>query len=69
MEKKETLPNLEPDLLKIFQAVSNEATPFDMIVEKTGLPTAQVSGGLLQLELEGLITQLPGMRYQKLNNG
>ncbi|MDJ0657876.1 MAG: DNA-processing protein DprA [Crocosphaera sp.] len=65
VEKKETLPQLEPDLLKIFQAISNEVTPFDIIVEKAGLPTAQVSGGLLQLELQGLITQLPGMRYQK----
>ncbi|MDJ0844997.1 DNA-processing protein DprA [Crocosphaera sp.] len=65
VEKKESLPQLEPDLLKIFQAISNEVTPFDIIVEKAGLPTAQVSGGLLQLELQGLITQLPGMRYQK----
>ncbi|MGK7957954.1 MAG: DNA-processing protein DprA [Crocosphaera sp.] len=69
VEKKETLPKLEPELLKIFQVISYEATSFDIIVEKAGLPTAQVSGGLLQLELEGLITQLPGMRYQKLDNG
>lgn len=68
VKKKETLPKLEPELLKIFQAISHEATSFDIIVEKAGLPTAQVSGGLLQLELEGLITQLPGMRYQKLDN-
>ncbi|WP_107669206.1 DNA-processing protein DprA [Cyanothece sp. BG0011] len=65
VEKKESLPKLDPELLKIFQAISTEATPFDVIVEKAGLPTAQVSGGLLQLELEGLITQLPGMRYQR----
>lgn len=67
VEKKESLPKLEPELLKIFQAISTEATPFDVIVEKAGLPIPQVSGGLLQLELEGLIMQLPGMRYQKLN--
>ncbi|MEL4896435.1 DNA-processing protein DprA [Crocosphaera sp. Alani8] len=65
LEKKEALPKLEPDLLKIFQAISDEETSFDIVVEKSGLPTAQVSGGLLQLELEGLVTQLPGMRYQK----
>jgi DNA processing protein len=65
IEKTPPLPNLEPDLLKIFQAVSNEPISFDLIVEKAGLPTPQVSGGLLQLELEGLIMQLPGMRYQK----
>ena len=65
LEKKEALPKLEPDLLKIFQAISDEETSFDIVVEKSGLPTAQVSGGLFQLELEGLVTQLPGMRYQK----
>ncbi|MDJ0510911.1 MAG: DNA-processing protein DprA [Crocosphaera sp.] len=65
VEKTETLPKLEPDLLKIFQAISDQGTPLDIIVEKTGFPTSQVSGGLLQLELEGLIIQLPGMRYQK----
>ena len=66
VEKKEALPQLDPDLLKIFQAIATEATAFDVIVEKAGLPTPQVSGGLLQLELEGLITQLPGMRYQRV---
>ncbi|MDJ0732417.1 MAG: DNA-processing protein DprA [Crocosphaera sp.] len=65
VKETETLPKLEPQLLRIFQAISNQGTSFDVIVEKSGLPTAQVSGGLLQLELEGLITQLPGMRYQK----
>ncbi|MGK7885491.1 MAG: DNA-processing protein DprA, partial [Crocosphaera sp.] len=66
VEKKEALPQLDPELLKIFQSIATEATPFDVIVEKTGLPTPQVSGGLLQLELEGLVTQLPGMRYQRV---
>ena len=66
VEKKEALPQLDPDLLKIFQAIATEATAFDVIVEKAGLPTPQVSGGLLQQELEGLITQLPGMRYQRV---
>ncbi|MEA5510403.1 DNA-processing protein DprA [Crocosphaera sp. UHCC 0190] len=61
----QSLPKLEPDLLKIFQVITNEGKSFDTIVQETGLNTPQVSGGLLQLELEGLITQLPGMRYQK----
>lgn len=60
-------PQLDPDLLTIFQAVGIDPTSFDSIVEKTGFNTPQVSGGLLQLELEGLITQLPGMRYQRVN--
>jgi DNA processing protein len=39
--------------------------PFDLIIEKTGLAGPQVSGILLQLELMGIIVQLPGMRYRK----
>ncbi|MGK7939149.1 MAG: DNA-processing protein DprA [Crocosphaera sp.] len=65
VEKTDTLPKLEPELLTILQAISEQGTPLDVIVEKSGLPIPKVSGGLLQLELEGLITQLPGMRYQK----
>ena len=63
--KTQPLPKLAPNLLKIFQAIDSQEMPFDAIVEKTGLSSATVSGGLLQLELEELVTQLPGMRYQK----
>lgn len=66
-EKPQKSPQLDSELSAIFQAVGIEPTPFDLIVEKTGFKTSQVSGGLLQLELEGLITQLPGMRYQRVN--
>jgi DNA processing protein len=59
------LPALEPELATILQAITEEATPFDLIVQATGLSTGTVSGALLQLELLGLISQLPGMRYQK----
>jgi DNA processing protein len=38
--------------------------PFDLIVEKAGLETAAVSSTLLQLELLGLVEQLPGMHYR-----
>ena len=37
----------------------------DLIIQKTGLSSGEVSSSLLQLELLGLVTQLPGMRYQK----
>ena len=60
-----TLPDLEPELKQVFQAVSSEAIPFDLIVQKAGLAPGSISGALLQLELMGLVTQLPGMRYQR----
>lgn len=59
------LPDLDPQLQEILQAVSQEAMPFDLIVQQTGLTTASVSSALLQLELLGVVTQLPGMRYQR----
>jgi len=59
------LPDLEPELKQVFQAVSSEVLPFDLIVQKAWLAAGSVSSALLQLELMGLVTQLPGMRYQR----
>jgi DNA processing protein len=58
-------PDLEPDLQKVWLAVTDEICNFDAIVMRSHLPVAVVSGALLQLELLGLVTQLPGMRYQR----
>ena len=57
--------NLEPPLSIVYSAIAIEPTPLDRIVQKSGLSTGEVSGILLQLELDGLITQLPGMMYLK----
>ncbi len=62
----ETMPDLEPAIAAIFQAVLSQPTPFDNIVATSGLGTGEVSGGLLQLELMGLVSQLPGLRYQRI---
>lgn len=56
---------LEPDLHCVFQAVTLEPTNLDRIVQQTGLATAIVLSGLSQLELMGLVSQLPGMLYQR----
>lgn len=58
-------PNLTPELQSVFDAISTEATSFDLIVQKTERSPAEVSSALLQLEMLGLISQLPGMRYQR----
>lgn len=57
--------DLEPNLAKVLKAVNFAATPFDIIVNDSELSTGEVSGILLQLELLGLVSQLPGMRYQR----
>jgi DNA processing protein len=36
---------------------------FDQLVQACQRPASELSGALLQLELLGLVTQLPGMRY------
>ncbi|UBF29709.1 DNA-processing protein DprA [Kovacikia minuta CCNUW1] len=64
--------NLEPDLEKVLQAITDlsrgqnvESIPFDLIVQASELLAGSVSSALLQLELMGLVAQLPGMRYQR----
>jgi len=61
----EKLPNLSPQMKQVWQAIAYEPTSFDTIVEQTGLSAGLVSSSLLELELMGLISQQPGMRYQK----
>lgn len=59
-------PKLEPELQKILDTLDVEFLPFDLIVQKTSMDAGVVSGSLLLLELMGLVSQLPGMRYKKI---
>ena len=59
-------PPLSPPLTKIWAAIGSTPTAFDTIVMESQLPTAEVASGLLELELENLVTQLPGMQYQRV---
>jgi DNA processing protein len=59
--------DLEPDLSRVLRLVALEPTAFDLIVNESGLSAGEVSGALLQLELLGLVSQMPGMRYQRIN--
>lgn len=56
---------LDPLHQKIWEVVTPVPIALDTIIEATGLTVGEVSGGLLQLELQGLVKQLPGMRYQR----
>ncbi len=58
-------PELPPELQRVINTITSESLPFDLIVQKSQVSTGEVSAALLQLELMGLITQLPGMRYQR----
>uniref|UniRef100_B8HQJ0 DNA protecting protein DprA n=1 Tax=Cyanothece sp. (strain PCC 7425 / ATCC 29141) TaxID=395961 RepID=B8HQJ0_CYAP4 len=66
-------PDLAPDLATVLasltqltQDLSQSSVPFDLIVQTCGLDPGTASSALMQLELLGLINQLPGMRYQPL---
>lgn len=56
---------LEPELAEVLNVLSAESLPLDLIVDRLGRSTSEVSAALLQLELLGLVTQAPGMRYRR----
>ncbi|MBL1211629.1 DNA-processing protein DprA [Geminocystis sp. GBBB08] len=64
-KKTKEEPILSSTFRLVYEAIEINPTPFDVIVEKSSLNSGEVSGILLQLELDGLITQLPGMTYSK----
>ncbi|AFY81680.1 DNA-processing protein DprA [Oscillatoria acuminata] len=60
------VPDLEPPLQQVWEATEIEPIAFDLIVSQAQLDAASVSSALLQLELIGLVEQLPGMRYRRI---
>ena len=45
------MPDLKPMLAEIFQDISTEPMIWDLIIQKIGLSSGEVSSSLLQLEL------------------
>ncbi|MEL6855604.1 MAG: DNA-processing protein DprA [Cyanobacteria bacterium J06607_13] len=56
--------DLSPLLAQVLAAVSVEPALLDQIVLQTQRETGPVLGALVELELLGLVTQLPGMQYR-----
>ncbi|NET40197.1 MAG: DNA processing protein DprA, partial [Cyanothece sp. SIO1E1] len=63
----EALPagNLPPRLEQVLRVIPQTPILFDVIVHKSGLDTSAVLSTLVELELLGLVMQLPGMQYQR----
>lgn len=57
---------LQGEDLAIYQAIGEEATLIDAIIEKSCLPPATVSSRLLALELSNHVRSFPGNRFVKL---
>jgi DNA processing protein len=58
--------HLPPHLEPIFQAIpptSTQAIALDTLVQTTQLDTSSLLAALLELEMLGVVSQLPGMRY------
>lgn len=51
--------DLPPDLAAVWAALTAEPIKLDHLVEQLNRPTGEILGSLLQLELEGLVTQAP----------
>ena len=56
-------PPQPPDAL--LSAMGYEPVEMDQLQARTGWPTAQLSARLLELELAGRVSRLPGGRYQR----
>jgi len=55
--------DLTGDEKKIYNIISDDPVSSETIIVKTGFNTSQVLAILLELELRGLVSQLPGQRY------
>jgi DNA processing protein len=61
---EQSLPDLERKIFNILAL--DEALPIDDLVEKSGLSSSEVLAGLFDLELKGVVRQLPGKQFLKI---
>jgi DNA processing protein len=63
-------PDLPLELQQIWQVLGEigDLAPLDLIVQRSGLATGAVSSALMQLEMQDLVAQEPGMRYRRVGN-
>jgi len=68
--KNESPPEPEDLTLEgktILALLEASPVPIDSLIQKTGFPSGQVSSLLLDLELKGLVKQLPGKTFKKVS--
>jgi DNA processing protein len=59
-------PDLEGDLLCVYEAIKTHETPIDDIIQSSKLSAGAATAALLQLEMRRLVKQLPGKHFVKL---
>ena len=60
---KKQLSELSAAQLKIVAAITGRHTHVDDIIERCGLPAAEVLGELTMLQIKGFVSQEPGKRF------
>ena len=55
-----------PEQRALLKAMGHEAATLDQLIQRSGLATDNLLAMLTELSLEGLVTNLPGGRYQRL---
>jgi len=60
-------PNLNHQEQEILRVLTGNNLHIDQLIESTNLPLHLLTLGLLELELKGLITALPGKYYQRID--
>ncbi|MBV8375441.1 MAG: DNA-protecting protein DprA [Verrucomicrobia bacterium] len=59
-------PDLDGDLLTVYEAITSRETPIDEIIQRSGLGAGATTVALFQLEMRHLVKQLPGKHFVKL---
>src|SRR6516165_11330192 len=59
-------PDLDGDLLLVYEAIAAQETPIDEIIRRSRLGAGVATAALLQLEMLRLVKQLPGKYFVKL---
>ena len=59
-------PDLDGDLLRVYEAITAQETPIDEIIRRSRLGAGVATAALLQLEMLRLVKQLPGKYFVKL---
>ncbi len=56
-------PTLEDTERLLYEAMGVDGCSIDVLIERSGMPSGQVSATLLEMELKGLVIQKPGLVY------
>jgi DNA processing protein len=65
----ELTPPLEPHEASLLRLFEHDPLHVDLLIAKSGLTPARVLEVLLELELKGLVTQLPGTHFALTGEG